>query len=164
MKKNLFVLFALLIASITFTNAQSKKDIEMNLANCTTIKDSIQKMYAELSETYDSISKACIAYDSMYIAVKEKVFKYDFDPANMSELIDSLQAESFSGITLMRDSISVLQQENAELKEKIESSSANTGDNTNVVSSLKQLKELLDEEIISQEEYDTKRAELIGKL
>ena len=171
MKTKLSMLFVLLIVMVTFTQAQSKKDIEADLIRCTTTKDSIQNLFTVLSAKYDSVSKAYITYDTMYNAIKEKVFLHDFDPANMSELIDSLQTEAFSGITVLNDSITVLndsttvlQVENAELIAKIESMTAGTGSETEIVDSLKQLKELLDADILTQEEFDAKKAVLIEKL
>ncbi len=169
MKTKLSVLFVLLIAVVTFTQAQSKKDIEENLSQCTITKDSIQNLLTGLSAKYDSINKACIAYDTMYNAIKEKVFQDDFDPANMSELIDSLRTgkeEVFSGITTtLNDSISLLEQENTKLKATIESLSTGNGDdNTQLVNDLKQLKELLDAQIITQEEFDVKKTELLEKF
>jgi hypothetical protein len=164
MKKKLSVLFVLLIAVVTFTHAQSKKEVEADLIKCTTAKDSIHNLLTGLSASYDSINKVCIAYDTMYNAIKEKVFLDDFDPANMSELIDSLQTEAFSGTTVLNDSITVLQVENAELIAKIESMTAGTGGETEIVNSLKQLKELLDANILTQEEFDAKKAVLLEKL
>ena len=171
MKKKLSVLFVLLIAVVTFTHAQSKKEVEADLIKCTTAKDSIQNLLTGLSASYDSINKVCIAYDTMYNAIKEKVFLDDFDPTDMSELIDSLQTESFSGttvlndsITVLNDSITVLQVENTELEAKIESMAAGTDSETEIVDSLKQLKDLLDANILTQEEFDAKKAVLIEKL
>jgi len=163
MKTKLSVLFVLLIAAVTFTQAQSKKDIEDDFNRCTSSKDSIQNLLTGLSATYDSINKACIAYDTMYNAIKEKVFMHDFDPANMSELLDSLRTESFSGTTALNDSISVLQEENTQLKATIESMGTGNED-TKLVSDLKQLKELLDAQILTQEEFDAKKTELLEKL
>ena len=171
MKKKLSVFFVLLIAVVTFTHAQSKKEVEEDFIKCTSAKDSIQNLLTGLSVSYDSINKVCIAYDTMYNAIKEKVFLDDFEPANMSELIDSLQTEAFSGITVLNDSITVLndsitvqQVENAELIAKIESMAADPGDETEIVDDLKQLKELLDANILTQEEFDAKKALLIEKL
>ena len=171
MKKKLSVLIVLLITVVTFTHAQSKKEVEADLIKCTTAKDSIQNLLSGLSASYDSINKVCTAYDTMYNAIKEKVFLDDFDPADMSELIDSLQTESFSGttvlndsITVLNDSIIVLQVENTELEAKIESMAAGTDSETEIVDSLKQLKDLLDANILTQEEFDAKKAVLIEKL
>ena len=164
MKTKSSVLFVLLIAVVSFAQAQSKKDIETDLAKCTTTKDSIQNLLTGLSANYDSINKACIAYDTMYNAVKEKVFLHDFDPANMSELIDSLRAgrdETFSGFN---DSISILVEENTKLKELVESMAGESDEDTEIINDLKQLKELLDTEIITQEEFDAKKTELLEKF
>lgn len=164
MKKKLSVLFLLLIAVVTFTHAQSKKEVEADLSKCTTAKDSIQNVLTGLSASYDSINKVCIAYDTMYNAIKEKVFLDDFDPANMSELIDSLQTEAFSGTNVLNDSITVLQEENAELIAKMESMTAATDSEDEIVNDLKQLKDLLDANILTQEEFDAKKAVLLEKL
>lgn len=168
MKTKLSVLFVLLIAAVSFTQAQSKKDIEADLAKCTITKDSIQNLLTGLSSNYDSISKACIAYDTMYSAVKEKVLLYDFDPLKTSELIDSLQTGrdgAFTGMSdTMNDSIAILVEENTKLKELIESMGGEGDEDTEIVNDLKQLKELLDAEIITQEEFDAKKAALLEKL
>ena len=161
MKTKLSVLFVLLFAAVTFTQAQSKKDIEDDLARCTATKDSIQNLLTGLSATYDSINKACIAYDTMYNVIKEKVFLHDYDPANMSELIDSLltvREEVFA--STLNDSLSLLEQENAKLKASFE----DNDDNTKLVNDLKQLKELLDAQIITQEEFDAKKTVLLEKF
>ena len=164
MKKKLSVSLLLIFAVVTFTHAQSKKEVEANLIKCTTAKDSIQNMLTGLSASYDSINKVCIAYDTMYNAIKEKVFLDNFDPANMSELIDSLQTETFSGTAILNDSITVLQGENAELKAKIESMATAADSETEIINDLKQLKDLLDADILTQEEFDAKKGELIEKL
>ena len=162
MKRKMSMLIVLLMAVVTFTQAQSKKDIEDNLANCTATKDSIQNVLTGLTATYDSISKVCIAYDTMYAVIKEKVLLQDFDPANMSQIIDSLRAEQSSVFAAaLNDSLSGLKQENTELKASLVDSD---DDSEKVVNELKQLKGLLDEGIITQEEFDTKKAVLLEKL
>ena len=156
------MLIVLLMAIGTSTYAQSKKDIEDNLAMCTATKDSIQNELTELSANYDSISKVMIAYDTMYSVIKEKVLMQDFEPANMSQIIDSLRSEQSSLFaTALNDSLSILEQENTKLKESLLDSS---DDSEKVVNDLKQLKGLLDEGIITQEEFDTKKAVMLEKL
>ena len=108
MKIKITLLFVLLIVSSSFTYAQSKKDMEKDFAECTAVKDSIQKELSELNSVHDSINQVYLAYDSMYQVVKERVMKYEFDPENMSELIDSLRAESALGSTALHDSLSGL--------------------------------------------------------
>ncbi len=162
MKRKMTVLIVLLIAVVTFTKAQSKKDVEDNLANCTAAKDSIQNLLTGLNANYDSISKAMIAYDTMYAVIKEKVLLQDFDPANMSQIIDSLRTKQSSLFaTALNDSLSGLKQENTELKASLLDGD---DDSEKVVNDLKQLKGLLDEGIITQEEFDTKKAVLLEKL
>jgi len=172
MKKVLPFLLVIIVVAVTNTQAQSKKDIEKDYANCVVARDSIQDALTGLSESYesltktcDSISNTCTIYDTMYNVIKEKVILYEFDPENISVLIDSLKSSresAFSDLnTSLNDSISALNEENTKLKTIIEElESTQPG----VVDNLKQLKELLDSQIITQEEFDTKKAILLEKL
>lgn len=166
MKTKLSVLLFLFVVMGLLTQAQSKKDLEADLATCTTLKDSIQSELTGLTANYDSINSAYLAYDTMYNAVKEKVFMYDFDPVKISDLIDSLRTgrdEAFSEITAaLNDSISILAEENAKLKETVEGKE--TGEENEVISELKQLKDLLDAGILTQDEFNAKKAVLLEKL
>jgi hypothetical protein len=176
MKKLLLLLFVIMMVSMTTTYGQSKKEMEESYAKCIISKDSIQKLYTglaasheTLNKTYDSINKAYIAYDSMYRVIKEKVILHDFNPMNTSKLLDSLRASrnlSMSGITtIYSDSISGLRKQNAVLQSKVDSlQSTAKKENTDVVGQLKQLKELLDAQIITQAEFDAKKAILLEKL
>ena len=168
MKTKLTLLVVLLVVMAFSAQAQSKKEIEADLTKCLTTKDSLQTVLTGLSTSYDSISKVCVAYDTMYNAIKEKVLLDDFDPANMSDIIDSLRTgreEAFSEITTsLNDSISILVEENTQLKETIESMKGEGDEDAEAMNDLKQLKELLDEEIITQEEFDAKKAVLLEKL
>lgn len=175
MKKKLLLLLVTLVVAITFTHAQSKKDLEKDYAACIGTRDSIQEVFTGLSADYeslvkenDSINGAYTVYDTMYNVLKEKVFNYYFDPADMSALIDSLissRESAFSGLSnSLNDSISVLKTENSELKAAIETLKTEDADKTDVVGDLKQLKELLDSNIITQQEFDDKKVKLLEKL
>ncbi len=144
--------------------AQSKSELISQLAVCTAEKDSIQNSLMDLTVLSDSISKEHVAYTEMYNAVKEKVFKDDFDPASMSGMIDSLQAKNSFANAALNDSLSTLQQEISMLNEMAESKEETVSDKTEVVDALKQLKELLDSGILSQEEFDAKKTVLLEKL
>ncbi|HOW24970.1 MAG TPA: SHOCT domain-containing protein, partial [Bacteroidales bacterium] len=65
---------------------------------------------------------------------------------------------------ILNDSIVSLNKENTELKTTIEMLKVETADKTKVVNDLKQLKELLDTGIITQAEFDAKKAALLEKL
>ena len=164
MKTKSSLLFALLIMVATYTQAQSKKEIEAKFASCTTAKDSIQNVLTIVSAKNDSLYMSNEGYNTMYIAIKEKLLKQDFDPKNMSALIDSLKTNSSLGIAVLNDSISSLHLENNKLKETITASMDVEVDKTEVVYELKQLKELLDEKILTQEEFDLKKTILLEKL
>lgn len=176
MKTRLSWLFVIMIVTVSSTYGQSKKDIENDYAKCIIAKDSVQNLYARLSatheslsKTYDSINKSYLAYDSMYRVIKERVILHEFDPVNTSKLLDSLRASrdlSLSGITTVyNDSISALIKENTRLKATADSLAAqNKANDVDVVAQLKKLKELLDAQIITQEEFDAKKTVLLEKL
>ena len=136
----------------------------------TTQLDSTTKSAASLSMDLDSVSKDLTRYKGMYTTIKEQVVLHDFDPAEMGTIIDSLKAsrdETFSGLTAtssaMADSVSVLQKENAALKEMMSVLQTAEGDKQKLVAELKQLKELLDANIITQAEFDEKKTLLMPK-
>jgi hypothetical protein len=175
MKKGLPWLFVIMIVTVTTTFAQSKKDLESDYAKCIIAKDSVQKAltglsatYDVLSKNYDSVSKTCLVYDTMYNVIRERIFKYAYKPSNMPALLDSLAASRNSAFTFlsttMSDSITVLNKKNADLKAVIETLSTQEDQSAKVVSDLKQLKELLDSGIITQTEFDAKKAILLEKL
>jgi hypothetical protein len=164
MKTKLILFLALFITSVISSRAQSKKEIETSLKDCTTAKDSIQKELTGLSAKHDSIYKQYIAYDSMYQVVRTKVFQYKFDPIRTSELIDSLRASNNKGLSGQKDSLAILTAENSSMKAKLDSLTSVDAEKAKAVSSLKQLKELLDTKIITQQEYDIKKTVLIQKL
>lgn len=175
MKTTLFLSVILLLAAATFTQAQSKKDIENDFATCVAAKDSLQKALTGLTadhesmlKKHDSIVTVCIAYDTLYSAIRRKVIFYHFDPLRAEVLIDSLSTHRESAFSnaskTFNDSITSLNKENADLKAAIEALKAETADKTDIVTDLKQLKELLDTGIITQEEFDAKKAKLLEKL
>jgi hypothetical protein len=136
----------------------------------TTQLDSTTKVAASLSMDLDSVSKELGVYKGLYTTIKEQVVKYDFDPAEMGAIIDSLKTsrdETFSGLsatsTAMADSVAVLQKENAALKEMMNVLQTADEDKQKLVAELKQLKELLDAKIITQTEFDEKKALLMSK-
>jgi hypothetical protein len=140
--------------------------------------DSLSKASTALSLQLDSTSKELVTYFAVYTTLKDKVFKYDFDPAKTSTLIDSLRTTRDSTFTSLssslKDSISVLKKTNMELKAALDS--LGLGDDpaaalakqdaakAKAVTDLKQLKELLDAKIITQEEFDTKKKKLLELL
>lgn len=188
--KNYFLLLLLLIATQTFAQKKGKmdpKDVTID----------------SLKAVSDSLSKSLDKYYGVYTAVKEKVFKYEFNPANTAKLIDSLRAQRDTTFShTLKDTVNMLTKASVKLKTQVDSlteavgklslyieqskgltipadvsvekiikekpkSAAEAGaeaDKAKVIADLKQLKELLDAGIITQQEFDAKRAKLIEKL
>jgi hypothetical protein len=132
--------------------------------------DSTTKAATTLSMHLDSVTRELVTYKGMYTTIKEQVVKHDFNPADMGMIIDSLKAgrdATVLGLTqttqTMTDSVAVLTKENAAQKEMISLLQAAEGDKEKLVAELKQLKELLDAKIITQAEFDEKKARLMEK-
>jgi hypothetical protein len=162
------LLFVFLVIAGPLLQAQSKKSLEKDLKTCTADRDSLQKKFASVSEANVVLNKTMIGYKSMYLTIKERIVHHDFDPADASFIIDSLKInrnKEFSGMTLsLKDSLNGLIQENAKLKATVQNMIVIKNSRSLIIYDLKQLKELLDEKIINQEEFIEKKAKLLEKL
>jgi hypothetical protein len=102
-RKFLWITIILAIANY-YVCAQSKKDLDKDLANCKASRDSIQKDLDSLTLAYDSIRTRYLQYDTMYSVIKEKYIGFDFKPANVVRVVDSLRAKRDS--TLIKSAMS----------------------------------------------------------
>jgi hypothetical protein len=175
MKYIITILLVLLASSSAFSQKKGKtdpKDLKI---------DSLTKASAALTVQVDSVTKELVIYYGVYTTLKEKVFKYSFDPAKTSNLIDSLRTTRDSTFTelsavnaSLKDSLSVLKKQNIKLQATLDSlglgndpekaQAKQEADKQKAIADLKQLKELLDAKIITQEEFDTRKKKLLEKL
>jgi hypothetical protein len=157
------------------TKAKDPKDMQI---------DSLMKVTKNMTLQLDSVSKELVKYLGLYDAIRENVLKYRFDPTRSAYLIDSLKASRDSASVLLlakpksavqADSISALLKENIQLKLKLDSARVLVSKNlipvspedlerAKAVSSLKQLKELLDAKIITDTEFVTIKNKYVIKL
>lgn len=146
--------------------------------------DSLMKVSKTMTLQLDSVSKELVKYLGLYDAIKENVLKYKFDPTRSAYLIDSLKASRDSANVLLlakpkstaqADSLSALLKENIQLKAKLDSTIVLVSKNlvpvspedlerAKAISSLKQLKELLDAKIITDTEFVTVKNKYVIKL
>lgn len=129
--------------------------------------DSTLALNKTLGASLDSVTKSL---DFYYNTIKEKVMTADFDPAALPDIIDSLRAsrdEKISGLStaseLLADSVTMLKAEIVSLKEYVAALETAGADKAKLVAELKQLKELLDSGIFTEEEYEAKKAEIMKK-
>lgn len=165
MKTNMLIALMMLMASSAFGQKKGKvdpKDLRI---------DSLTQVNKALTMRLDSVSKDLAVYHGVYDAVKTKVVKYDFKPERTSELIDSLRTSrdaTFTGLNAttaaLTDTIATLRAENAKMKALIDSEAARAAEKDKAVSDLRELKSLLDQKIITQEEFDARKVKLVEKL
>ncbi len=176
--KILIVLLALLLAASSPATSQifGKKKSKEAAATSNLKIDTLTKANQVLTLKADSLSKELGkyvgAYTGMYTVLREKVFRYNFDPAKLSFLIDSLRGSRDSTKTALvnaklstvsSDSLAILFKNTFELKAdidsmkmvlgKIKSVPAEELDRVNAIGSLKQFKDLLDAKIITDAEF-----------
>lgn len=176
--KNLILFLALLIAVPGFSQKKGKtdpKDAQIDsllqvTAMLTGKVDSLSAQTHSLSMKLDSVSKVKDRYYQVYKTVSEKVVHYPFDPTKTSSIIDSIKMDRETTLSTlsttsaeMTDSVRILKAENAKLQNGLQDMAAAQGDKEKIIVELKQLKELLDEKIITQEEYNAKKAKLLAK-
>jgi len=178
MKIFIIVLFVFLAASPVFGQKKSKGDAKDAQI------DSLTRVSKSLTLQLDSAKGELIKYASVYNTIREKVFHYNFDPTKLSFLIDSLRAFNDSTSVLLSvmpksgasaDSVILLVKENIMLKAAIDSmkiaweknmvaQSAEEIQKLMAISNLKQLKELLDANIITEAEFMAKKMKYLDKL
>ncbi len=133
--------------------------------------DTLTKTNSALSRQLDSVTRK---YDGVYATIKDKVLLNDFDPNRLPEIIDSIRASRDSAAFLLsaplRDSITLMSKKNDELRTQLDSVDAtikrhNTeaADKTKLMAELKDLKSLLDNKIITQAEFDSKKKLIMEK-
>jgi hypothetical protein len=181
MKTSIILLVVVLFTTQAFGQRKSKKETAA-ADSCKVQIDSLNKVTQSLTLRLDSVSSELTKFMEVYIAIKEKVIHYNFDPTRSSFLIDSMKAsrdsasaELFGNRSASSDSISALVKENNILKFKIDSVkvawarnmeaiNAMDVDKVKAVSSLKQLRELLDSKIITDAEFTLLKKKYLEKL
>lgn len=130
--------------------------------------DSLMKVTTAQTAKLDSLTKNAARYTSMHAAIKDKVIKYDFAPERTGELIDSLKTareKTFSTLTTdakaCNDSLVSVSSKNAELQAKMDEMVTASKNNEVVIAQLRELKGLLDEGILTQAEYDARKAKIM---
>jgi hypothetical protein len=158
MKKIVILLVMLVAVSQAFSQKKGKVDPEKVAI------DSLTKVNSALAAQLDSVSKDRELYYGLYTVIKEKVIKYNFDPSKASFLIDSLKQGRESVLydlnLKMHDTLAELNFENKKLMAELYRGES---DRCMLTEELKMLKELLDAKIITQQEFDAKKAIVMEK-
>jgi hypothetical protein len=134
--------------------------------------DSLQKANKSLSLKLDSVtlqldstSAELIKYTGVYNAIKEKVIHYNFDPTKTSYLIDSLKAsKDSSAVILLSEPKPVVDSSKIAEEKRSAAISASELETARIISSLKQLKDLLDAKIITDAEFLAMKKKYLEKL
>ena len=171
--KPLVIFLAMLLSFQVNAQKKSKTD-----PNDLTI-DSLTTVTSVLLFQKDSLSNQLAVYYGVYTSLKENVIKRDFAPDSTSTIIGSMltaQANVLPVVnTTQADSLLLMKSQNMELAAIIERLNAEIkqreadllNDETqrgNAISTLRELKSLLDANIISQTEYTNLKKKYLAKL
>jgi hypothetical protein len=176
----ILILSLSLILTSTCVFSQRKSKVDPKDAQI----DTLTKVNKSLTVQLDSVSKELVKYVGVYSTIKEKVIHYNFDPTRAAYLIDSLKASRDSTAVLLgvvpkstaaADSITALIKENAILKDSIAnlktawakdkaSLTQEEIDKAKTINNLKQLKELLDNKIITEAEFIALKKKYLERL
>jgi len=162
MKKLIVLCVILLIISSIFSQRRSK-DVDPRDAQI----DSLTILTKNLTLKLDSVSLELVKYLGVYNTIKDKVLHYDFDPTRAAYLIDSLQTarNATSTLVLTQSATKVVADSVTITKElKMVDIPTDELEKAKAISSLKQLKELLDAKIISETEFLTLKSKYLTKL
>lgn len=154
------------IDTLTKANLTFSRQVD----SLTTLNKTLTVQFDSVSNDLDSVSSNLKSYAGLYVVIKDKVLKQDFDPAKLPQIIDSLAASrdaTFSGSAAtsnsLRDSLSVLKKENSEMQTTLDDISVEEAERNKLVNELKQLKELLDARILTQTEFNIRKSKVLQK-
>ena len=184
--KNLTILSILLFAA-TVSYSQKKGDLEIQVAEQSKAIDSLNTQLNNLNTEFDSTSIELKEFKGMHDAIAERVINYDFDPSRMDVLIDSLRNSrdsTFSASTkFWQDSVDVLIEhirllgtlpiDSAAIDEGTDLDAITSGNaaieaaNTkpskdDMMKELEMLKDLLDQGILTEEEFSDRKKKVIA--
>lgn len=172
------LIIAVLLGTLQSFGGEKKSKVDPKDAKI----DTLTMQNKSLTLKLDSISVELARYTGMYSVLYDKVFHYQFMPEKTAFLIDSLRSsrDSVSVLTvgtksMASDSVLMLLKENKVLMAKIDSVKlawekektlipVEDIENAKVITGLKQLKELLDEKIITDAEFITLKKKYVLKL
>jgi hypothetical protein len=173
MKSTILIIVILFTVSGVFGQKKSKEI------------DALTQQNKELTAKLDSVNAVNGKYTVMYNILKDSVIKYQFDPEKTGFLLDSLKNSRSSAAIMLaetntqtKDSILLLIKQNDNLAFKIDSIKAAWNaeksaipvipveelEYAKAITGLKQLKELLDNKIITDAEFLTLKKKYVDKL
>ncbi|MFN8256796.1 MAG: SHOCT domain-containing protein [Bacteroidales bacterium] len=177
--RNSILLITILFAAMQ-VYAQKKTKVDPKDAQI----DSLTRINAKLTSKADSLTFELVKYTGLYNTIKEKILHYDFDPTRAAFLIDSLQATRDSAALLITNApvkelptqdSGLLINQNSQLKAQLDSmnnylqrilstTSYEEIEKSKALNDLKKIKDLLDQNIITEEEFNSLKKKYLIKL
>jgi len=139
--------------------------------------DSLMQVNQGLESLIDSIASETVRlgqeaskYQELYKVIRDKLVKREFKPAELGVLLDGYMADQADKYKQVQQAaneyktrVEILETDNVRLQQALESAQSAVNDKDQIITELKQLKELLDAKIITQAEYDAKKVKLLEK-
>lgn len=168
--KSIFLFFIMLMAAQLVAQKKGKVDKQAQIDSLVQVSARFSVRSDSLFLVLDSVSKERTEYYGVYTAIKDKVLKRDFEPARLPFIIDSLATVRQSTLTqftdaskVMQDSVAVLKTENAHFKSLLNGINEQEAARNRLVSELKVLKDLLDAQILTAEEFEERKKAVLAR-
>ncbi len=137
------------------------------------MKQASSKLTADvmyLTKEIDSHKRELGYYAQAHELLKTKVVRHDFAAAALPMVLDTMMANRtkqtqslYAQIKSLQDDVLILQADNNRLQQALESMAQANADPDKLAHELRQLKSLLDAEIITRAEFDDKKGKLLAK-
>lgn len=154
------------ITSLGFAYGQSKKELLVLKDSLLLVVESNQKEIKSLKQDVDDLN-------IMYNSVRDHVLKYNFNPKDFDIIMDSLIENKDEVMTISNEEKDSLINATETLTSQRDSANAKVDYFVNLrqaqlisdedIIELKKLKNLLDEDILKQDEFDRRRRIILGE-
>ena len=154
MKKILVLLFTVAVTTGAFAQKMSKEDMEAKI-------DTLTKQNTELTNQNTSLGESLLSFQSIYDTLKTNFFKVDFTAANTTSKMDSLMKYNMRSLDPLVASNKILQDKYDSI---VNSAADIEAEKAQIITDLRNAKALLDEGILTEEEFMTIKERYVGKL
>lgn len=171
MKNSLIWVLVLLASGQVMAQKKGKIDPrDVALDSLSIVLQTLEGELESMNASLDEANQELAYYTTARELVENNIVKYPIEPAAMSMILDTALTNRDQAIQTLaaqvkslQDDVLILQADNNRLQQALESMAQANADPEKLVKELRQLKSLLDSEIITQEEFDIKKAKLLAK-
>lgn len=164
----LAILFVLPLAHGQKRGKVDPKDVTID--SLVQVNEGLQALLDSIATETVRLGQEVSRYQEVYKIVRDKVVKREFKPSELGVLLDVYMSDEAEKLKQAQRAanenktrVEILETDNVRLQQALEAAQGAANDKDQIITELKQLKELLDAKIITQAEYDAKKVKLLEK-